>query len=427
MRVLWFVEKPLPAVERRLGTSQRHHGSWLDQLEVSLRCTPDLTLGIASLASQAQFQYEPFESEGVVYYGLGPVRRSPAHVRVAERWRRLARLEEELSGARKIIEEFRPDLVHVHGTENRFGLLAGQNHPPVVTSIQGILSVYEIMDVRGMDTSLLLSSSPSLFLRGTGTLLNHAALRRKAARERVIVRQGRHFIGRTRFDADFIRVLNPDASYHHCDELLRPEFRGPVWDQSRSHPHTVYGYGAFYARKGLGTLLKAIALLREALVPDIRLRLAGMPASESEERHALAREIRRLHLSGCVTISGVHGPASLVGELLGAAVFALPTHADNSPNSLAEAMMIGTPSVASAVGGIPTLARDGIEALLVQDGDPYSLAGAILRLFEDGGLARTLSRNARAAALARHDPDRVRETLLGIYHAVLADERLPRA
>jgi len=74
----------------------------------------------------------------------------------------------------------------------------------------------------------------------------------------------------------------------------------------------------------------------------------------------------------------------------------LPTHADNSPNSLAEAMVVGTPCVAGAAGGIPTLGRDGVDALLVQHDDPYALAGAILRLIDDPPLARAGSPRTRA-------------------------------
>lgn len=422
MRVLWFVEKPLPAVTRRQGRSPIHHGSWLDQLEVALRDTPDVTLGIAALTPWAEPPYEPFESAGTVYFGIGPDEDANGIRRVTERWRRLLRPQADLASCRQIMEDFRPDLVHVHGTENPFGLLAGQSPTPVVISIQGILSVYELMEARGRDKSLLLSLSPSLFLRGTGTVLQSVELRRRAARERRIFRGCRHFIGRTRFDADIVRVLNPDARYYHCDELLRPEFRTSVWDRSRSHQHTVYCTGGAYARKGLATLLRAVAILGEGLVPQIHLRLAGSSPDDSEDGRAMAREIRRLRISDRVTSLGQLDADDLVRELLGAGVFVLPTHADNSPNGLAEAMMVGTPCVASAAGGVPTLARDDVEALLVQDGDPYALAGSIARLLEDEGLARRLSTKARATALARHDPQKVRAELLGTYRAIIEDE-----
>jgi glycosyltransferase involved in cell wall biosynthesis len=347
--------------------------------------------------------------------------------RVAERWRRLVWPDTDVDLYRRVIREFRPDLVHVHGTEQRFGLLAGESLTPVVLSIQGVMSVFEIMETRGRDASLLLSLSPSLFARGTGALLDHAALKGRARRERDIIQRCRHIIGRTRFDADFVRVLNPGAHYYHCDELIRPEFRAAIWEQGKSEPHTVYSTAGGYARKGMGTLLRATALLRSGPAPQVRLRFAGAPDSRSEEGRATMREIRRLGLGDRVTSLGRVGPRDLVTELLAARVFALPTHVDNSPNSLAEAMMVGTPCVASAAGGIPTLARDCIEALLVQDGDPYALAGAILRLLEDDQLALQLSANARVGALERHDSQKVREALIGIYRAVLDDEQHRRS
>lgn len=417
MRILWFVNMPLPAVTQRCGQPPIHHGSWLAQLEVALRDIPDLHLGIAATAHS---RFAHFESQGVVYYGIGPGDPASGVTRVVERWRSLTHPNEDLNALRSVIAAFRPDLIHVHGTEQQFGLLAGQIATPVVVSIQGILSVCELMDSRGVDASLLLSLSPRLFVRGTGMLLGHAVLRRGAARERRIIRNCHHVIGRTRFDADVVRVINPRATYYHCDEPLRDEFRAAIWEHDRSGPHAVFSVTGGYARKGLGTLLRAIAALREGPVPQIRLRLAGLTSGGSEDVRAVAREIRRLHLEAAVTNLGSLGPDGLVRELLRARVFALPTHADNSPNSLAEAMIVGTPCVASAAGGIPSLARDGLEALLVQDGDPYSLAGAIVRLLEDTELARRLSRNARTAAMNRHDPAKVRDTLIGIYRVILA-------
>jgi len=423
MRVLWFVEKPLAPVTRRLGGPDVNHGSWLDQYEAALRSAHDITLAVAGPSDTA---FEPFETGGVTYFAL-PGTSSNGVRRVADRWRRLARPDTNLDHCREVIERFHPDLVQVHGTEREFGLLAGVSPVPVVISIQGLLTVYALTESRGIDRSLILSLSPSLFVRGTGNLLDNVRQWTGAARERRSIRLGRHFIGRTSWDADVVRVLNPGAHYYHCDELLRPEFSASDWDPGRCAPTTVYCTAGSYARKGLGTLFKAIALLREGAVPQIRLRVAGVDLRHPEETRATAREIRRLGLTGCVDVLGTLDATGIVQELLRAAVFALPSHADNSPNSLAEAMMVGTPCVASAVGGVPSLARDRVEALLVQDGDPYSLAGAILRLLEDHELARQLSLNARAAAAHRHDPQRVRQTLVGIYHTVLQRDGLEQS
>ena len=419
LRVMWFIDKPLPAVTRHQGRPSIHHASWQDQLEVALRDTPGLTLAVASWTGQDYAPYEPFVSAGTTYYGIGDGDESRGVRRVAERWRGLLRAGSDVVAALRIIADFGPDLIHIHGTESVFGLLCGQTPAPVVISIQGILSVCEIMDPRGRDTSLLLSLSPGQFARGTGTILDRVALKRAADRERVLIRRCGHFVGRTRWDEDVVRVLNPAARYYHCDEPLRPEFLGSEWQLEMTEPHTVYCTMGGYARKGLGTLLRAIALLRDGPAPDIRLRFAGRPLDGSEAGRAAAREIRRLGLSACVTAVGKLGPDGLAQELRGARVFALPTHIDNGSNSLSEAMALGVPCVASAAGGIPTTAHDGVEALLVQDGDPYALAGAVLRLLTDDELARQLSQNARATARKRHDAITIKKNMLGIYRNIL--------
>jgi len=422
MRVLWFVDKPMPAVTQRQARPPINHAGWQYQLEAALRHVPDLTLGVASLSSRGYAPYEPFASDGTTYYGIPGDGNSSAFKRVARRWQRVIGGSDSLDCAHQIMSAFRPDLVHVHGTESRFSLLAGHSQVPVVISIQGVLSVIELMDRRGVDTSLLLSISPGLFIRGTGAILDYEALKKSASQERLVVRQCRHFIGRTRFDADVISVLNPGAHYYHCDEPLRPEFRASVWNQDRCEPLTIYCTMGGYARKGLGTLLRATALLRDGPVPGVRLRFAGLALDGSEGGRAAAREIRRLGLSQCVTSLGALDPDGLARELLRASVFALPTHIDNGSNSLSEAMSVGVPCVASAAGGIPTTARDEVEALLVQDGDPYALAGAILRLLKDKEMASRLSQQARRVALARHDPERIRKTVVDIYQSVLNHE-----
>ena len=60
-----------------------------------------------------------------------------------------------------------------------------------------------------MDASALRSLSPGLFLRGGGFVHGRISMRRAAERERVIIANCRNFIGRTRFDEDVIRAINP--------------------------------------------------------------------------------------------------------------------------------------------------------------------------------------------------------------------------
>jgi glycosyltransferase involved in cell wall biosynthesis len=66
-------------------------------------------------------------------------------------------------------------------------------------------------------------------------------------------------------------------------------------------------------------------------------------------------------------------------------VLVLPAHHESAGTVLAEAMAVGTPVVATRVGGLAEIVQDGVTGLLVEPGDPDALAGAVLRVLERRG------------------------------------------
>lgn len=421
MRVLWFVNKPLPAVAQRVGLRDYHNAGWLDGLEMALRHHVDLKLGVAAVAPRA---HQPFEDHGVVYYNLGTGESTAGIGRVASRWRHMISNQVDFTDYLAAIDHFRPDIVHMHGTESDYGLLCDQISVPTVISLQGLLTVFARMEARGVDSSLVRSLSPSLFLRGGGLLHQLLRTRRNAARERQIISICRNFIGRTRFDEDVVRTINPTCRYFPADDrILRPEFEPATWSPDSNREPIVYSTSGSYARKGVSTLLEAVALLRRSSLPRIQVRISGELGSPEEELRAVQRRIRQLGIQEHVLLLGDLPPEAVAAELCAARVFVLASHADNSPNALAEAMYVGVPCVASSVGGVPSMARNEVEALLVQDGDPYALAGALLRLLHDESLANALGARARQTARMRHDPVRIGNRTLAIYRDLAGDCR----
>jgi glycosyltransferase involved in cell wall biosynthesis len=104
-------------------------------------------------------------------------------------------------------------------------------------------------------------------------------------------------------------------------------------------------------------------------------------------------------------------------------VFVHPSHMDNSPNSVQEAMLIGMPVVATYAGGIPSLLENNKEGLLVQDGDPYALAGALFHLYKDKDFACKLGANARKRGLIRQDKNKILNNLLDVYETIIKNEK----
>ena len=104
-------------------------------------------------------------------------------------------------------------------------------------------------------------------------------------------------------------------------------------------------------------------------------------------------------------------------ELLRAADLAvLSSRWENFPHALVEALAVGTPVVATAVGGVPEIVRDGENGVLVPPGDPEALAGGIRRaLAERDRLAA-----AAAPSVERFEPERIYGELATILERATA-------
>jgi glycosyltransferase involved in cell wall biosynthesis len=130
--------------------------------------------------------------------------------------------------------------------------------------------------------------------------------------------------------------------------------------------------------KDYPTLLAAARRVMDAGAP-VRFAAVGQGPLEGFVRS----EIERLGLGGVFSLLG-HRPDAL--DVLAAAdVFALASVAEGYPVSLMEALALGKPVVATAVGGIPEAVRDGVEGLLVPPGAPGALAEALVALAGDPG------------------------------------------
>ena len=146
--------------------------------------------------------------------------------------------------------------------------------------------------------------------------------------------------------------------------------------------------------KGLQHLIDAVAQAPETVRRRVRLRLCGVGTYEGE----LRRRAQAAGLEAQVEFAGLVPYEQIPDELRAADLFALPSLQEGLPLSLLEAMASGLPVVAAAVGGIPTVIRDGDNALLVAPGDVAGLRDALVRLADDPALRTRLGAAARRDA-----------------------------
>jgi glycosyltransferase involved in cell wall biosynthesis len=146
---------------------------------------------------------------------------------------------------------------------------------------------------------------------------------------------------------------------------------------------TLIYVGRLVTEKGLWPLLEAFERQHSAA----KLKIVG----EGPLRSELEARVRERGLQGRVELAGFIPHERLRAELIGAAAAVVPS-IWQEPLGLVvlEALACGLPVIASAVGGIPEMVRDGENGLLVPPGDASLLAAAIDRVVGDAAFHRRM-------------------------------------
>lgn len=169
-------------------------------------------------------------------------------------------------------------------------------------------------------------------------------------------------------------------------------------------------------------LLHAHAALRRKF-PTLTTILCG-PTDDEGYARRLQQIIAEENIDG-VRFVGSLSHDSLAALLRGATALVLPSAQENAPMAIAEAMAIGLPVVATRVGGVPEMVKEGVTGLLYPPGDVERLIACLDRLLSDAALSTQLGRQARELALTRYTPAAVASETVAAYRHLLDATALP--
>ena len=148
-------------------------------------------------------------------------------------------------------------------------------------------------------------------------------------------------------------------------------------------------------RKGLLYLIEALPRI-VARVPATQVLLVG-PVIDEKCKEEFCQRARVL---GVFDRLKFLGKRTDVSEILSHSdVFALPSIEESFPLTILESMTVGTPVVASNVGGVSECVERGVNGLLVPPQRPDELAAALIRVLTNHKLRRSLSANCRSSVL----------------------------
>lgn len=413
MKVLWLGNMLPGAVQRQIS-GKAASGLWMDHVLEGLR-GESVTLRILAPGKGDRGQLDERCSYSTFSEGLPYVY--------------LPQLEERFL---QELEAFRPDVIHVWGTEyghtlamvnaaEKLGLL-----DRLAISIQGLCSVIAEHYAEGVPYWVQNLPNFRDFIRRDSITRQRKKFALRGKLEVDALKKARHVIGRTHWDWACVKRVNPAARYHLCNETLREAFYEGGWSYERCTPYTVFAASHSYPVKGFHYALQAFAEVCEAY-PDARLLVTGKSFFPKNLQQRLRRsgyqryleaQAKRLCLEDKIVFLGSLSPEEMKEAFLNANVFVLPSCIENSPNALGEAMLLGVPCVASDVGGVMTMMEHGKEGYMYPSTAPYMLAHYIKELFAMGERAAELGSKARAHAQMTHDPEKNLRDLLSIYQEI---------
>lgn len=309
-----------------------------------------------------------------------------------------------------IVEKFKPDVIHVWGTETDMGLIANRVDVPVIVHLQGLLNpIFNALLPPGVNQSDYIFKdgfSPIKILNNLNAL-NYWEY--KTSREVRILKSCKKYFGRTHWDKAISRLYSPNGEYYYCSEILRDIFYHGEWARDTSKIRILSTISSpLY--KGADLVLKTAHLLKEYAKIDFEWNLVGVSNVKLQEKitHIKASEVN-------VYCRGVKTPEELYQLARKSSVYFHPSYIDNSPNSVCEAQIIGLPVIAVNVGGVSTLIEDKKTGILTPPNEPHMAAMNILNLLDDNKLLVSLSVNSKEEACKRHNPRGIINSLLSLY------------
>lgn len=333
-----------------------------------------------------------------------------------------------------IIKKVEPDILHVFGTEKAHSryIIDCFNRPnQTIIHIQGLVSIYALHCEFGIPFWVRHMIVPSFPARGT---LRRVKYRFSfAGKDEILAIKGvKHIMGRTEWDEACTKAINPSINYIHCGESLRSVFYedSSQWKYKECKKHTIYFSQSSSQVKGLHLVLPMLPQLVKRY-PNVHLYIGGTsPIGDETFKGFILRSsygwylrylINKFRLQSHVTFLGSQNAEQVVQNLKNAHVFLSASLIENSPNSVGEAMIIGTPVISSDVGGIKDFIEHGKNGFIYPMDAPYMIPYYVSKLFEDSVLTKHFSEAGRIIGRKAYNPEENGKIILNTYKRIQSE------
>lgn len=319
---------------------------------------------------------------------------------------------------KRLIEEFRPHLLHVHNFSYVLSpsimVAANRAGVPVVLTVHDAHLLCPrtwLVDRHGIPCG-----------RGMGP---HCFFGLCAYRPYFLYVHLKLLLHNRFVDRHVTRIIAPSRFLHALlakrfgwEKLAHiPYFSNLKGVSSPFIPHngTILYCGKLVPEKGVDVLIKALPDIAEVVGRHVRLLLVG----EGPEKHKLIRLASHLGVEEMVEFLGSVPHEEVTEYYKRSRVVCVPSlWQENFPLVAIEAYLHQRPIVASRIGGLPEMVREGVTGFLFRPGDPRDLAEKVVALLTDDALALRMSQNM-GHWRPFLEPDEYRERLIAVYASSL--------
>lgn len=416
MRVLWIVNTIFPVPAQKIGIKPSVFGGWLSSLFEGIKNNQEIDK-MAIVSTYSGQQLLNFIDGNVIYYLLPSKNNKKYESKHTYYWK-------------KIALEFKPDFVHIHGTEFPIGIECMDSIPDIkyIVSIQGLMTRCADLYYAGIGMKELITNITLRDILKRDTMFQaKRKFKRQSKYEVKMISRANYIIGRTDWDYSNTIAINQNAKYFHLNETIRNSFYLKSWDIKSIQRHSIMMSQGYYPIKGLHQMIKALYVLKRKY-HDIMLYVTGeniFSISSKKDRLKISGYakyinslINKYHLQSNVVFLGILNEEETVRLMLRSHVLVVPSIVENESNSLSEAHLLGLPTVIAFSGGMTNRVEHKISGFCYPFSESAMLATYISNYFENDDICLTFSKNAKKNALERNNSGKNINDIMRIYQEV---------
>lgn len=419
MKILWLVNTIMPDLAVHFGGKPSVFGGWLTGAMKAVR--EDGHEMVVCAVENSGKRAGRYEANGAVYYIL-----QNADDKTLEK------------SFGEILDNEKPDIVHVYGTEFAYimPLLNTADPERTVLTLQGSMQCTRDCAYAGISESVCKDTAWHKLRRKLGKGGYSIELMKNNYTERAVIEENifrkiKYADGCSDWGIAYIKSMNPDCCMFNCGCLLRSNFYGdPKWNEIDCEKHSILALMTRPA-KGAHILIEAMPYILKQY-PDAKLYLAGTEFTyrnysgikrsiqnlTPDYNWYVQNQIEKFNLKDNIVFLGYLDAEQMKQQMLKANVFVSPSANEHLATALGEAMLTGTPSISTSVGALCEMIDHRKDGYLYDFSETHVLAQYICDIFDDRTLAERFSKLGRAHAERTYNAERNSKALLDMYYAI---------